>query len=256
MRDIAVAILAAIFPPYCLACGRIEGKRSQPLCLCGVCRSRLRRVARLRCILCGEAALATANPGEFRCPRCRHDRPVMLSQLSLWRYEEPLDTVIHGLKFKRMDFLGSQLAAALHSEFAELLMETELVVPIPLHWYRHLGRGFNQASTIAKALARTLGTGFSSALRRRRSTRAQARLDRATRLENLHAAMAPTAKGRRDIRGRHVLLIDDVMTTGATLAAATRILAACGAQSVTTATVAATPSRARTAGARNCKYWR
>jgi len=162
-------------------------------------------------------------------------------QLALWSYEPSIQAVIHGLKFKRMDFLGIQLAAALHRSFADVLSEINLVVPIPLHWYRRLDRGFNQVEAIALPLSRCLRVPLLQALRRRRFTRAQARLDRAHRLRNLESVIATTGRAQSALPGQHVLLVDDVVTTGATLAAAARALSTCNVRTITTITVAATP---------------
>ena len=238
-------LLATLFPPFCIHCRAIDGPRSQPLCLCRRCRGLLRFADETRCVVCGRRAVVIGSKGQFCCFRCADRGEVVQLQLALWRYEPPLDSVIQGLKFKRMEFLGSQLAAALHQNFAEVLSEINVVVPIPLYWYRRLGRGFNQAESIAKPLARHIGAEFVTALRRRHSTRAQARLDRSERLHNLRSALTSTTRGQRSVAGRQVLLVDDVLTTGATLGAATRCLAKCNVKSVTTITVASTPRQQR-----------
>ena len=122
----------------------------------------------------------------------------------------------------------------------------DLVVPVPLHWRRRLARGFNQAERIARPLAACLGVAYGSALRRRRATRAQARLGRAERLANPAGAFAvrhsPFPGRRLRLDGARVLLVDDVATTGATLEAAARALRVAGAESVTAVAVARTPS--------------
>ena len=240
-KDIGLSALAIIFPPVCLECSRVEGRHSTPLCLCRRCRGRLRVVDRLNCVQCGRAMLPTGVSGVFRCHHCVGSDEKIQRQLTMWRYESPLDSVIHGLKFKRMEFLGSQLAAALHSKFSAEFSEINMVVPIPLHWYRRLGRGYNQAEAIGLPLAKQLGVPMVRALRRKRPTRAQARLERTERLGNLIAALAPTASGLRALNSGRVLLVDDVMTTGATLNAASRALDLCRVKSVTTVTVASTP---------------
>lgn len=240
-KDIGLSALAVVFPPVCLKCGRVEGRRSTPLCLCKACRGRLRPVSRLNCVHCRQLMMPIGFCGGYRCHHCRGGDGKIHRQLSLWRYESPLDAVIHGLKFKKMEFLGFQLAAALHSKFSAELSEINVVVPIPLHWYRRLGRGYNQAEAIGLPFAKMLGTPMVRGLRRKRPTRAQARLERTERLGNLGAALVPTSTGIRELGRSRVLLVDDVMTTGATLSAATRSLDLCGVRSVTTVTVASTP---------------
>lgn len=240
IQDIGLAILASLFPPACLACDSVDGLHSQPLCLCRRCRQSIRFATRLSCVLCASRT-TTADGGVFYCPSCRKQGTVIDRQLALWSYEPSIQAVVHGLKFKRMDFLGGQLAAALHRAFADVLSEINLVVPIPLHWYRRLDRGFNQVEAIALPLARSLGVPMLQALRRRRFTRAQARLDRAHRLRNLESVITTTSRAKSVLSDQHVLLVDDVVTTGATLAAAARALTICHVRAVTTITVAATP---------------
>jgi ComF family protein len=107
----------------------------------------------------------------------------------------------------------------------------DAVVPVPLHWRRRWTRGFNQSELLAQAIARRCGAPVVNALTRRRATSAQAGLTHAARRQNV--AHAFQARPSRRIEGKRVLLIDDVMTTGATAAACARALRRAGAQSVT-----------------------
>jgi ComF family protein len=162
-----------------------------------------------------------------------------------WSFEPPLDAVIHALKFGRLEFLGQHLAADLHRLFAEELQETDVVIPIPLHWSRRIRRGYDQAEAIAGPLARLAGRPLVKALRRTRSTRPQARLDRRQRLRNLRLAFATSRGLATRLSGRRVLLVDDVVTTGATLEAAALCLAERGTGPVTALTAAQTPGHPR-----------
>ncbi len=113
------------------------------------------------------------------------------------------------------------------------------MVPVPLHWRRQMARGYNQAERIARPLAKRLGRPLITALRRTRATPPQALLERPHRRANLRGAF----RGRRSsaIRGRRVLLVDDVATTGATLHHASAALRRAGAASVMALAVARTP---------------
>ncbi|MEM7582483.1 MAG: ComF family protein [Acidobacteriota bacterium] len=159
--------------------------------------------------------------------------------MSAWSYQPPIDAVLAGLKFRRLEYLGGQLARDLITLFEDRLTTCELVVPVPLHWRRYLSRGYNQSAAIARPLAKRLGLPFENALRRCRATPAQSRLSRAERTGNLQGAFRIRRRAR--CRGRHVLLIDDVVTTGTTLDAAARCLLAAGASSVSAVTAARTP---------------
>lgn len=224
-RDVGLQILAFLFPPVCLACGRAEGNRSLRLCLCSRCHRKLEIF---------EGVAIWSRPGRAKA---------LTGVLSHWSYEPPFEAVIHGLKFGRLEFLGIDLADSLHQMVREAKVEIDMVVPIPLHWHRRLARGYNQAEAIAGPLAQRLSLPVLKVLRRRRSTRPQARLERSAREANLRLAFAPIHAQRATIEGRRLLLVDDVITTGATLEAAALCLKSCGARSVLGLTAGRTPSR-------------
>jgi ComF family protein len=222
-RDVTLEILAFLFPPVCLACNRAEGNRTLRLCLCTRCHEKLETFSDRNA--CSPLAPATALDG----------------LLSRWSYEPPFEAVIHGLKFGRLEYLGHDLAEGLHRSVREADVEIDMVVPIPLHWRRRLARGYNQAEAIAAPLAQRLALPMVNALRRRRFTRPQARLDRSERQANLRLAFAPERRRCATIEDGRLLLIDDVVTTGATLEAAAQCLKSNGAQSVVALTAGRTP---------------
>ena len=223
-KDTVLHILAFLFPPACLACGETEGINSLPLGLCSRCH--------------GQLETLDANKGLKR----RRFSSALDELMARWSYQPPFDAVIHGLKFGRLEFLGEDLADGLHRLIRDVEREIDVVVPIPLHWHRRLGRGYNQAEAIARPLAKQLGLPLIKALRRRRPTRPQARLSKAQREINLRLAFAPVRHRCAKIADRRLLLVDDVVTTGATLEAAARCLREHGARSVTALTAGQTPS--------------
>ena len=216
-------VLAFLFPPVCLACARVEGNTSLELGICGRCRSNLQSVA----MFAGPAAQSRFSGLD--------------GLVSGWSYEPPLDAVIHGLKFGRLEYLGHDLADALHRKVGETRWEIDVVVPIPLHWHRRMARGYNQAEAIARPFARRLGVPLVHALRRRRATGPQARLDRLEREINLRLAFAPRRPLPAKIARKSIALVDDVFTTGSTLEAAARCLRDQGASHIFAVTAAKTP---------------
>jgi ComF family protein len=143
--------------------------------------------------------------------------------------------LVHLFKYRRVRSLqkplGRMLSLALPRE-----EQVDLVVPVPMHWWRKWSRGFNQAELLARGVARRTGIPVTRALKRRRRTLAQAGLTLAQRRENLTAVFRVTARNR--VEGRRVLLVDDVLTTGATASACAETLKRAGARSVVLLTLA------------------
>jgi len=154
-------------------------------------------------------------------------------------YGGALALAIVRLKYERRPDLARPLGAVAVRGVASLDERPDLVVPVPLHPARLVQRGYNQAALLARPVARALGARFEPrALARLRDTAQQANLDRAARSENVARAFAVPTPAR--VRGRRVLLVDDVSTTGATLRACASALEEAGAGEVVAAVVART----------------
>ncbi len=201
--------LDLLFPICCLGCG--NPTTAPRLGLCPPCSRRLRVAAQ---------------------PACRGVSRSYQRLVAGWLYEPPCDGVIKALKFRGLEYLGAELGHALAARFTELNREHDAVVAVPLHWRRRWWRGYNQAELIARAVAADLELPLLPALRRRRATRRQTSLARDARLAALRGAFGPSRRGP-GAGGLRVLLVDDVFTTGATLAAAAEALIQGGASAVT-----------------------
>ncbi|MEM8556745.1 MAG: phosphoribosyltransferase family protein [Bacteroidota bacterium] len=208
---------------------------------CLGCRHRLRPVPHQPplCVACRQA-IPPAEPATLAVRFGKLPSPPPLEHLAaLWTYDEhgTVAAVQHRLKYGNRPHLGLALgrwvAEALPEGFA-----CDLVVPVPLHRRRVLSRGYNQSATLARGLAARLDADLDlHLLRRARPTRSQTALNHAARWANVDGAFA--LRRDADVRGSHVLLIDDVLTTGATLAAAARPLIEAGV-SVSVAALACT----------------
>lgn len=238
-RRLASLGLDTVFPRFCLGCHR-RLDRDPRLLLCSRCRGRsIRFDPRRSCRGCLRP-LAPGRAGDPVCGACRASPPAFDRALAVWWYRPPIDAVLRAFKFGGLDFLGRELAeASLAAGIASWLPAADLVVPMPLAWPRRLRRGFNQAERFARPLARRLGLPLLSVMGRRGRPRPQSRLARTAR-----GAIAAESFGIRApgaLAGRRVLLVDDVLTTGATARAAASALVTGGASRVTVLVAAWTP---------------
>ena len=164
------------------------------------------------------------------CRDCRAAPPPLAQMRAPLRYEEPTSRLIHRLKYEGYFALGRPLARLLVDGWPGWSTPPDVIVPIPLHPRRRRRRGYNQSELLARPLAEAMGVAFSAtALRRTRHTPPQVGLGPEARAANVLGAFEATAP---EVVGRSVLLVDDVLTTGATMSAAAEELLAAGAASV------------------------
>ncbi|MEM7354734.1 MAG: ComF family protein [Acidobacteriota bacterium] len=237
-------MLYFFLPAPCLSCSAPILAPKETMGLCSSCRELLTRWSANGCAICGQIIEGAEPPDGYRCGACRRSPPPFERTLSAWTYRPPIDVVLTGLKFGHLDYLGAHLGRRLAELFGDRLRRCDVVVPIPLHWSRYVRRGYNQAMSIARPLGSALGLPVCNALRRTRPTPAQSRLPRAERQQNMvdaFTARRPPPWRAQPWRGRHIVLVDDVLTTGTTITAAAAGLMRSGAEAVTVLTAARTP---------------
>lgn len=221
-------------PRTCVFCEQRLG-RHEPHC-CGLCAGRIAGAGAPRCPVC-----AARTPGGVTCAGCRADPPAFDATVVLGDYAPPLDRLIGALKFQGRIHLATALAGLLLERHGAGLRPAGLVVPVPLASARLAERGYNQALEIARGVGRGLEAPVAvHALRRARATRPQPGLARPERRRNLAGAL--DWHGPRLATAGRVLLVDDVMTTGATLDEAAAVLRAAGAMQVVAVVAARTPA--------------
>jgi ComF family protein len=190
----------------------------------------------VRCVFCGTRTHAHEG---YVCGDCCDDLPWRHSastpvhspldhEMAPLAYKFPVDAAIKSLKFRRRLYYGPALAQLACSVLDDLPGGIDAVLPVPLHWRRKLLRGFNQAREIARPVARRLGVPIIRNVVRCRATAPQAGLSASRRETNLRGAFAL----RRRLVHRHVLIIDDVITTGSTLRQVAGVLRQHGAEMV------------------------
>lgn len=220
-----------VFPPRCFACLH----RTAELGLCRTCVEQVAWVPSAICRICGTPFFGF-NQRDHTCSRCLTACPsynrarACLVYGDLDRGAGPLALALHRYKYERDVTLASPLALIL-ADRCPLPPGHEIIVPVPLHTARLRWRGFNQASLLAKLLAKRRQVRIHpSLLRRNRPTIPQVGLNEQERRRNLTGAFSVTDGA--EVRGRHILLVDDVLTTGATAEECARSLRRAGARKI------------------------
>lgn len=231
-----------LYPPRCAGCGcRLAPGKN--LRVCSACLARAEPLPAPLCIVCG-GAVESAATGAARCARCIAHPPHFRRARAVARYrasaeDDPrsLPALLRRHKYGLDQAAGRALAEYLGADLPIDREAIDLIVPVPLHRARLWWRGFNQAAIMAEEISRRLGLALdTTSLVRSRATAAQTARDHDARQRNVRRAFAVTRADR--VAGRSILLIDDVMTTGATADECARVLLAAGARSVDVFTLA------------------
>jgi ComF family protein len=221
--------LDLVYPPSCAFCRcAIESRES--VLLCPACRAEMMECGRA-CARCGSTVVSDVRvDASHGCPRCKNERLHFHGVVRLGVYQGKLRAAV--LRIKKQHeralaiALGEMLAKSNDARWAAL--QPDAVVPVPMHWTRKIWRGVNSPETIAERLARHLDIPLASHLLARcRRTAPQASLSPSKRLANVRGAFR--AARHADLPGARLLLVDDIMTTGATVNEAAKTLTRAGA---------------------------
>ncbi len=236
-----VQLFNLLTPTTCLLCGcAMRGDL-----LCAACELALPHLP-IGGQCCQQCALPLKTSADY-CGQCLHKPPAFSRTIIPFRYEYPLDYLIHSFKYRRQLTAGRVLGRALENCLQHTYSEQDwpipdLIIPVPLHWRRRWLRGFNQTEIIGHHLSRQLGIPLYSHLcRRTRHTPTQKGLSRTARQKNLRQLFRVARKGRPIIEGKTVVLLDDVVTTTATTREISRLLIQQGARDVHVWALARTP---------------
>ncbi len=228
-------LVTFVLPHLCLSC-RAEVAAAGTLC--ATCWNRVQFLSAQACAVCGHPFEVPLD-GDALCGACARSLPVYRRARAVFLYDEASKPLV--LAFKHADRLDGAPAFARWMARAggQLVEDADLIVPVPLHRWRLLARRYNQAAVLALALGRISGkTVVPDLLTRHRPTPAMGRMGRLAREVNVKAAFQVTPRHRDRLNGATVLLIDDVLTTGATVSECAAVLIRAGAAAVDVLTLA------------------
>jgi ComF family protein len=215
-------------PTLCVACREpVDGEG-----VCAACWAKLAFIAPPFCPRLGIPFVYDPGPGMLSMEAIANP-PAYARARAAVRYDDVARTLVHALKYQDRTDLAPAMGRWMARAGRELLEQADVLVPVPLHWKRGWSRRYNQSGALARIIEKQSGVKVSSqALRRIRQTQQQIGLSRPQRASNVQGAFKVASERQSEIAGRRVILIDDVLTSGATLDACARALLRAKAASV------------------------
>lgn len=228
-----------LLPPLCVRCSEAVSAHQA---LCSACWKKISFIAPPLCSCCG-APFDVPVEGETLCGACLDATPLYTSARSAIVYDENSKPLVLGFKHgDRLHYVPA-LAAWMHRAGSDFWASADMIVPVPLHRWRLFKRRYNQAALLAHGLAKLTGKLLCvDALVRARSTPSQGAMNRDERRKNVAGAIRLNSRYRDIVRGKSVVLVDDVLTTGATVNECSRLLFDAGASRVDVLTLMRTKS--------------
>jgi ComF family protein len=242
VRAVLRTALDLALPPLCPACREpIEGRG-----LCPACWSKLSFITRPYCERLGIPFVYDPGPGILSMEAIA-DPPAYHRARAAVRFDDISRALVHGLKYGDRRELAPMMGRWVSHAGRELLAEADALVPVPLHWRRLWARRFNQSAMLAAAISAESGVPIAAAaLKRVKPTVQQVGLSRSERAQNVQGAFRVSPEGKPAVVGRRLVLVDDVLTSGATVDGCARALLRAGAASVDVLIFARVADPART----------
>lgn len=238
LRRLINGLVDIVYPKRCLGCKNKITASSVDNLICSLCWANIKRNLPPFCYRCGRH-LERQSFTKNICPACARQQLHFDRAFSPCVYEGVIKELIHAFKYNGKDYLGitlSRLMIEFIREYNVPLDFIDLIVPVPLHTTRLREREFNQAEILSNYVAGEFNKNISNELRRKRNTKTQTELERELRHINVKDSFSLNQK--EGIKGKNILLVDDVLTTGATSSEAARTLKEAGANIVFVLTLA------------------
>lgn len=233
------SLLNVIFPPRCLMCK--TPTQAHPR-MCSDCWDKLTFITTHSCYKCGIPVEQGHTLEHNYCGNCIAHMPPYRCARAVWVYDNHIRPFITRFKYSDYTIAAPFLAQQMVHQHRSLIADTDLIVPVPLHWTRLLKRRYNQAALLAYYMSKQTHIPYTlNACVRAKATRPQYTLSKAGRMKNVSGVFHVKPKHSHRIANKHILLIDDVMTSGATITACTKALLKHGAKEVSVLTCARTP---------------
>lgn len=236
-----------LFPERCIICNQqlkpgksgiseIPENAGREAILCAQCRTEVQPITKNYCPKCGKKR----KHSDQWCYDCGHRSHYYEAGRGMYVYQDPVKKSLAGLKFFGKTWVGKGYGRLMAQYMREnQLVMPDLIIPVPLHWFRKIKRGYNQTEIIAASLAEELNLNLeTNLLKKRHPTKPQKGLDITRRADNLSASFGINNRKNRLVEGKIILLVDDIYTTGATIDECAKTLLEHGAQKVYFITVA------------------
>lgn len=239
VKKIGQGVLNLVFPPHCYACDEPMQESTAGVTLCDDCYGEIEWIEGPTCKRCGAPEQLTVGTQKARtCHACEERSYHFDEAVCIARYTGTFRKLILSAKDGNREHIGRMLGRLAATQLSPAFSDwkPDIVVPVPMHWKRRFVRGVNSPELIAKALAKTLGVPIKHLVRRNRHTEHQFELPRKDRFPNVRDAFQ--LRKLFDVKGKKIVLVDDILTTGATCSETARLLKLNGAEAIRVAVLA------------------
>jgi len=230
--------LQVVFPPKCLSCyelvsGEIKG-------LCSSCHAKIMFISDACCHICGKAFGIDLSQGVV-CASCLVQPPIYDCSRSLIKFDLGSKNIIHALKYYDKTILIKFFASLLHSRFHSIIEDADYIVFVPMHKWKRIMRMYNHAHLLSLYLSKiSKRPMIKDLLIKVKLTKSQTGLSKKDREKNLKNSIVMNGKNKKLIKGKKLLLVDDVLTTGSTINLCSKLLKKAGAEKIYVLTIART----------------